>query len=58
MTEETIIKCGKLYAKEKNKKPRFSMADAIILTTAIKLNAKILTGDEHFRDLKEAIMIK
>ncbi len=58
MNEETIIKCGKIYAEEKKKKPGFSIADAIILATAIKSNAKVLTGDEHFRDLKEAIMVK
>lgn len=58
LDENTIISCGKVYAEEKKKKPSFSIPDAIILTTAIKLKARILTGDEHFRDLKEAIMIK
>ena len=36
----------------------WGIADSIILATAKLFNAKILTGDEHFRDLKESLMIK
>jgi predicted nucleic acid-binding protein len=36
----------------------FGLADAYVLATARKLKAKILTGDEHFKPVKEAIMIK
>ena len=58
INEDIIIKCGKVCFEQKNKKPRFGICDAIILTTAINLNAKVLTGDEHFRDLDEAVMLK
>jgi len=35
------------------------LADSIILAAAREYKAKILTGDEHFRDLvDEAMMIK
>jgi len=34
-----------------------SLFDAIILATARTLNAKIITGDEHFRDLDETLWI-
>lgn len=57
ISEEVIVKCGKIYVEEKKKKPEFGIADAIILTTALKLNSKVLTGDKHFSDLKEAIML-
>lgn len=58
MSEETIIGCGEVYYTERKRKPGFGIVDAVILTTAKKLGARILTGDEHFRDLKETIMIK
>jgi|SRR3989344_7659768 len=57
ISEETIIGCGKIYIYEKNKKKEFGIIDAIILTTARNLNAKILTGDKHFFDIKEVVMI-
>jgi len=34
------------------------MADIFVLLTARKLNAKVVTGDEDFRGLKEVVMIK
>lgn len=34
------------------------MADAVILATARLHNAKIITGDEHFKGLKEAELIQ
>lgn len=58
LDEEIIIECGKIYANEKKKKLNFSIPDGIILTSALKYNSKILTGDEHFRDFKEVIMLK
>ena len=58
MDDESIIKCGQIYFNEKKKKSGFGLVDAIILTSAIRMNAKILTGDEHFRDVKEAVFIK
>ncbi|MEK6887437.1 MAG: PIN domain-containing protein [Candidatus Aenigmatarchaeota archaeon] len=39
-------------------KNKISMADAIIMAVAKIRNIKIVSGDEHFRDLKNVIMIK
>ena len=36
----------------------WGIADSIILATAKLFKANVITGDEHFRDLKEAIMVK
>lgn len=36
----------------------WGVVDSIILSTARFFKAKIITGDEHFRDLKESIMVK
>ena len=35
----------------------FGLADVFVLLTARKLNAKIITGDPHFKGFKEAILI-
>lgn len=55
--EETIVKCGEIYFKERKKKSGFSMIDAIIWAIAESFKAKILTKDNHFKDFKEAIII-
>jgi predicted nucleic acid-binding protein len=36
----------------------FGLADAYVLATARKLKSKILTGDPHFKGMKEAVLIK
>ena len=35
----------------------FGLIDAIILTTARKLKAKVVTGDPHFKKFKEVVFI-
>lgn len=37
---------------------RWGIVDSIILSTARFFKAKVITGDEHFRDLKESVMVK
>ncbi len=49
---------GRLSLGRRKTVRHWSMADSIILTTARLGNHKIITGDEHFRDLAEAMMIK
>lgn len=48
---------GLLHAEIKTKIKDFGLADAFVLLTARKLNAKILTGDPHFKNFKETIMV-
>jgi len=48
---------GLLHSQEKEKNDSFSLADALIATTAKYTNSKILTGDNHFKQFKEAIII-
>lgn len=60
--KETAIETAKCYMQlaEKAKKEKLkapSLFDAIILATAKTLNAKIITGDEHFKDLNQTIWI-
>ncbi|MBO3832982.1 MAG: PIN domain-containing protein [Candidatus Brockarchaeota archaeon] len=50
---------GEIDIERKDKVRNWELADSIILATARKSNAKAVTGDKHFADLKnEVIMIK
>lgn len=51
------VTVGKRHAEIKSKIKDFGLVDACILATAEKMNAKILTGDPHFKGLKESVMI-
>lgn len=53
---DLAILAGKINCENKKKIKNWGMADAIILATANLLNAKVVTGDEHFRNLN-SIMI-
>src|SRR5208337_405456 len=57
---DTVIaeKAGSLSHERKRAVKRWGLADSIVLATAREHRAKIVTGDEHFRDLAhEALMI-
>ncbi|MDP4012468.1 MAG: PIN domain-containing protein [Candidatus Nanoarchaeia archaeon] len=58
INDSLALEAGELHADIKSKRKHFSVADIFVLLTARKLNAKVVTGDEDFRGLKEAIMIK
>lgn len=51
-------RAGILHSEIKRKIRDFGLVDAFVLLAARELNAKVLTGDEHFRDMKEAILVK
>ena len=55
--EQLSKQAGILHAQIRKTKKDFGLADAYTLATARLLNAKILTGDPHFKDIKEAILI-
>jgi predicted nucleic acid-binding protein len=56
--EELSLQAGLLHFEMLNNSKDLGLADAYVLATARKLKAKILTGDEHFKPVKEAVMIK
>ncbi len=49
---------GKIHIALRKERNKFGLADAFVLLTAQKLSAKIITGDEDFRGLKEVVMIR
>ena len=48
---------GRINYENKKKKRDWGMVDSIILAIARIFSAKVVTGDPHFRDVSEAIMI-
>jgi len=56
--EELSLRAGLLHYEMRKTVKDFGLADAYILATAGKLKAKILTGDMHFKNMKEAVLIK
>jgi predicted nucleic acid-binding protein len=56
---EIATSAGVLSHERKSKVKRWGLADSIVLATAKANDAKVVTGDEHFRDLAtDSIMIK
>jgi len=58
LDEDTAALAGSISAERKSKVDRWGLADSIILATARLQKANVVTGDQHFSDLKEIIMIK
>jgi predicted nucleic acid-binding protein len=56
--EELSKKTGLLHAEMRKTEKDFGLADAYVLATARELKSKVLTGDPHFKNLKEAVMLK
>ena len=54
---EIALNAGEINFINKKNMKNWGMSDSIILATAKLFNAKVLTGDEHFRSLG-ATMIK
>lgn len=48
---------GVVHCEMRRTQKDFGLADAYILATARKLKTKVLTGDQHFQEVKEAILI-
>ena len=55
---ETANEAGIISTINKKKSRNWGMADSIILATSLKFNAKVVAGNEHFRDIENVIMIK
>ena len=48
---------GLIHAEMRKQMKDFGLSDAFVMATARKLNARVLTGNPHFKGLKEAVMI-
>jgi len=57
VTAELAVLAGELHAEARKKQKDFGLADAFILATAKTRISRILTGDPHFKDYREADMV-
>ncbi len=51
------VEAAKIHAENKVKIPDFGLADAIILASARSRRIKVLTGDPHFENFDDAVML-
>jgi predicted nucleic acid-binding protein len=58
INENFVLKFGRIYNDTRKKIKDFGIADAIILTSALEENAKVLTGDSHFEKFDRTIFLK
>jgi predicted nucleic acid-binding protein len=56
--EELSLQAGLLHCEMRKTIKDFGLADAYVLATARRLNSKILTGDMHFKSIKDTVLIK
>jgi predicted nucleic acid-binding protein len=55
---EIAAEAGEIDLEMKKKVKNWGLADSIIMCTARAAKGNVITGDEHFRGLKETIFIK
>jgi predicted nucleic acid-binding protein len=55
---DLAVIAGKTDCEMKKKQKGWGLADSIVLCTAQKIEGKVVTGDEHFREIEEVIFIK
>jgi|SRR3989338_1735691 len=53
---DTALRAGEINFENKKKIKNWGMADSIILATAEIFNVKVVTGDEHFRNLNSVMI--
>ncbi|MEK6860649.1 MAG: PIN domain-containing protein [Nanoarchaeota archaeon] len=58
LNEKFILKFGSFYNRTKKEIPTIGIADVIVLLTANEEKAKILTGDEHFKNIPDTIFLR
>jgi predicted nucleic acid-binding protein len=55
---ETAVEAGEISEELKHQARGWGLADSIILCIARSLKGKVVTGDEHFRQLDDVLFIK
>jgi len=58
LTEEIAVEAAKVDVEMKKKTLGWGLADSIVLGTTRKKKAKVLTGDKHFSNMPETILIE
>ena len=58
LDEPIAVESAKVQIRMKKEIDGWGLADSIVYATAIVKKADVVTGDEHFRKLKNVVMIK
>jgi len=58
LDENLAVEAAKIDVEMKKNIPSWGLADSIVLATTRNKRARVLTGDEHFRNLPETIWIE
>ena len=58
LDEPIAVESAKVQAKMKKEIDGWGLADSIVYATALLKKAEVVTGDEHFRKLKNVLFIK
>jgi predicted nucleic acid-binding protein len=58
LDEITAVEAAMLTSKLKREIPGWGLADSIVYATALIKKAEVVTGDEHFKKLKNVTYIK
>lgn len=57
LDDETAEAAGRISAERRSKVKGWGLADSCVLATARIKGTKVVTGDDHFKDLGDAILI-
>ncbi|HIH43672.1 MAG TPA: type II toxin-antitoxin system VapC family toxin [Candidatus Methanoperedenaceae archaeon] len=57
LDEHIAIEAAKIHAENKKKVSDFGLADAFILASARNRKIKGMTGDVHFKDFEDAVLL-
>ena len=55
--EEIAVEAAKIHAESKETMKDFGLADAFVLASARCKSVRVLTGDPHFKDFSESVML-
>jgi predicted nucleic acid-binding protein len=55
---ETAVEAGEISEELKDRAKGWGLADSIVFCIARSLSGKVVTGDEHFRELNDVVFIK
>jgi predicted nucleic acid-binding protein len=58
LDEPIAIEAAKMQVRMKKEVNGWGLADSIVYATAVVRKAEVVTGDEHFRKLKNVVFIK
>ena len=58
LSEDIAVESAKVDVEMKKKVKGWGLADSIVLGTARLKRAKVVTGDEHFKDLEQTVYIE